>query len=192
MSLFIGLNQPVGANAATMTDNGSGTDTITDTLVVEKLSALLSSLVPILIIMLMQIGLRSFWDANNAPADLYSQTIGLLHSLVAAAVFQVSIKWLIGGPAPALLRQPGHIGNGFGKMMYDRRVCTGDRDKIDDALELMPSGHSTAAFAGFRLPPTLSQRQAQALVGPPSRFLEARRDIRSHPGRVLECGRFDR
>lgn len=40
-------------------------------------------------------------------------------------------------------------GNGFRQVMYDRRVCTGDQDEIDDSLESMPSGHTTAAFAGF-------------------------------------------
>lgn len=33
--------------------------------------------------------------------------------------------------------------------MYDRTICTGDQDEIDDSLESFPSGHSTAAFAGF-------------------------------------------
>ena len=33
--------------------------------------------------------------------------------------------------------------------MYDRKVCTGDEKEINDALESMPSGHTTAAFAGF-------------------------------------------
>ena len=33
--------------------------------------------------------------------------------------------------------------------MYQRDVCTGDQDEIDDSLESFPSGHSTAAFAGF-------------------------------------------
>jgi hypothetical protein len=33
--------------------------------------------------------------------------------------------------------------------MYDRSICRGDKDKIDDSLESFPSGHSTAAFAGF-------------------------------------------
>ena len=34
-------------------------------------------------------------------------------------------------------------------IMYDRSVCTGDLDTIDDSLESFPSGHTTAAFAGF-------------------------------------------
>jgi diacylglycerol diphosphate phosphatase/phosphatidate phosphatase len=34
-------------------------------------------------------------------------------------------------------------------IMYDREICTGDPDEIDDSLESFPSGHSTAAFAGF-------------------------------------------
>lgn len=43
----------------------------------------------------------------------------------------------------------GDTGNGFRQIMYDRSVCTGDADEIDDSLESFPSGHSTAAFAGF-------------------------------------------
>ena len=34
-------------------------------------------------------------------------------------------------------------------IMYDRSICSGDPDTIDDSLESFPSGHSTAAFAGF-------------------------------------------
>lgn len=33
--------------------------------------------------------------------------------------------------------------------MFDRSVCTGDKDEIDDSVESMPSGHSTAAWAGL-------------------------------------------
>lgn len=33
--------------------------------------------------------------------------------------------------------------------MYDRSICTGDESEISDSLESFPSGHTTAAFAGF-------------------------------------------
>jgi diacylglycerol diphosphate phosphatase/phosphatidate phosphatase len=33
--------------------------------------------------------------------------------------------------------------------MFDRSICRGDKNQIDDSLESFPSGHSTAAFAGF-------------------------------------------
>jgi diacylglycerol diphosphate phosphatase/phosphatidate phosphatase len=33
--------------------------------------------------------------------------------------------------------------------MFDRSICTGDQSEINDSLESMPSGHTTAAFAGF-------------------------------------------
>jgi len=33
--------------------------------------------------------------------------------------------------------------------MFDKKICTGNINKINDSLESMPSGHSTAAFAGF-------------------------------------------
>lgn len=40
-------------------------------------------------------------------------------------------------------------GKGFAGIMVDRSVCTGDEKEINDALESFPSGHSTAAWAGF-------------------------------------------
>lgn len=47
----------------------------------------------------MQIRIRSFWDINNA-------ILGLLYSLITAAVFQVFLKWLIGGLRPHFLGKP--------------------------------------------------------------------------------------
>jgi len=113
-------------------------------------AALLASLIPIFIILCMQIRIRSFWDVNNA-------IIGLFYSLITAAVFQVFVKWLIGGLRPHFLDvcQPAvpaygdQAGKGFAHIMYDKSVCTGDASEINDSLESMPSGHSTAAFAGF-------------------------------------------
>lgn len=121
-------------------------------------AALLAALVPIFVILVMQIRIRSFWDVNNA-------VIGLLYALITAAVFQVFLKWLIGGLRPHFLAvcQPdvslasnaagavgaGYNAAGFKQIYYTREICTGDRDTIDDSLESFPSGHTTAAFAGF-------------------------------------------
>jgi diacylglycerol diphosphate phosphatase/phosphatidate phosphatase len=122
--------------------------------------------IPFAVFLIVQIRARSFWDVNNA-------TIGLLYSLIAAAVFQVFIKWLIGGLRPHFLavckpdissylnvdgpnddnERAGATGlnmaNGYRQIMFDRSVCTGDKKQINDSLESMPSGHTTAAFAGF-------------------------------------------
>ncbi|KAI7553482.1 hypothetical protein KC331_g1206 [Hortaea werneckii] len=113
-------------------------------------ATLLASLAPIAVILIMQIRIRSFWDAHNA-------IVGLLYSLITAAVFQVFLKWLIGGLRPHFLavckpkipRNSRPSGNGFDRVMYDRSWCTGDKNEIDDSLESFPSGHTTAAFAGF-------------------------------------------
>lgn len=109
------------------------------------------NIIPIFNILLCQIRIRSFWDTNNA-------IIGLLYSLISAAVFQVFLKWLIGGLRPHFLTvcKPNippvtaeEMSTGLRQIMYDRTICTGDRNEIDDSLESFPSGHSTAAFAGF-------------------------------------------
>ena len=69
---------------------------------------------------------------------------------------QVWLKWLIGGLRPHFLTacqpnvDPANLnGVGFGSIYFDRTVCTGDRDEINDSLESFPSGHSTAGWAGL-------------------------------------------
>ncbi|CAM1507805.1 Fc.00g046530.m01.CDS01 [Cosmosporella sp. VM-42] len=116
------------------------------------LAAFLAAMVPIVTFLLMQIRIRSFWDLNNA-------VIGLLYALISAAVFQVFVKWLIGGLRPhfldvckpdvSLANNKGYNRKGFMQLYYTREICTGDPDQIDDSLEAFPSGHTTAAFAGF-------------------------------------------
>ena len=66
------------------------------------------------------------------------------------------IKWLIGGLRPHFYAvcQPnvsqGGLGwNGFSNLMFNRDICTGNPDQVDDALESMLSGHATAAWAGL-------------------------------------------
>ncbi|KAK8112071.1 phosphatidic acid phosphatase type 2/haloperoxidase [Apiospora kogelbergensis] len=121
-------------------------------------AALLAAFIPIIVILICQIRIRSFWDVNNA-------VIGLLYSLITAAVFQVFIKWLIGGLRPHFLdvckpdiskasnapgvKGAGYNGAGFTGIYYTSEICTGDEKEINDSLESMPSGHTTAAFAGF-------------------------------------------
>ncbi|KAF4428884.1 diacylglycerol pyrophosphate phosphatase DPP1 [Fusarium acutatum] len=116
-------------------------------------AAMLAALVPIFVFLVMQIRIRSFWDVNNA-------VIGLLYSLITAAVFQVFVKWLIGGFRPHFLEvckpdmarartMGGYNNKGYLQLYYTPDICTGDKSEINDALESMPSGHTTAAFAGF-------------------------------------------
>ncbi|KAK7752145.1 hypothetical protein SLS62_005889 [Diatrype stigma] len=122
------------------------------------LAAFLAAMVPICVILLMQIRVRSFWDVNNG-------ILGLLYSLITAAVFQVFLKCLIGGLRPHFLdvckpdisrasNGPTDVGApynaaGFKQLYYTSEICTGDQNEINDSLESFPSGHSTAAFAGF-------------------------------------------
>ncbi|KAI0869436.1 phosphatidic acid phosphatase type 2/haloperoxidase [Hypoxylon argillaceum] len=118
------------------------------------LAAFLAAVVPILAILIMQIRVRSFWDVNNG-------IIGLLYSLIGAAVFQVFLKFLIGGLRPHFLdvckpdislatsSSSPYDAAGFNQIYYTREICTGDPKEINDSLESFPSGHSTAAFAGF-------------------------------------------
>lgn len=121
------------------------------------LSGILSALIPIGIIILAQIRIRSFWDANNA-------ILGVLYSLILGTLFQVIIKQLIGGLRPYFLEvcQPdisrvvaGHNTTGlnavgFHQLMYSVDVCTNpDKNAIKNAMTSFPSGHSTAAFAGY-------------------------------------------
>lgn len=116
------------------------------------LAAFLAAVIPIIAILVMQIRVRSFWDVNNG-------IIGLLYSLITAAVFQVFIKFLIGGlrphfldvckPDTSLATNSALNAAGFNQLYYTAEICTGDRKEINDSLESFPSGHSTAAFAGF-------------------------------------------
>lgn len=120
------------------------------------LSAVLSAIVPIAVIALAQIRIRSFWDANNA-------IFGLLYAIIIGSLFQVVVKQLIGGFRPYFLEvcQPdlsratahnatGLNGVGFHQVMYSVDVCTNTNvDQLKNAMTSFPSGHSTAAFAGY-------------------------------------------
>lgn len=80
-----------------------------------------------------------------------------------ASLFQVILKQLVGGFRPYFLdvcmpdisRAPSHNasglnGVGFQQVMYTIEVCTQpDASRLQNAITSFPSGHSTAAFAGF-------------------------------------------
>ncbi|EPE02857.1 lipid phosphate phosphatase 2 [Ophiostoma piceae UAMH 11346] len=118
------------------------------------LAILLGPVVPVVCILALQLRVRSFWDANNA-------IFGVLYSLTNSVVFQVILKWLIGGLRPHFLDvckpdlslaktgKSRYNAAGFKQMYYTRDVCTGDHWQVNDSLTSFPSGHTTAAFAGF-------------------------------------------
>jgi len=112
-------------------------------------AGLICGFIPIGTILLAQIGFKSF-------ADLSSGILGLLYSLSTGTCFQVILKKSIGGLRPHFLAvcEPeipdDVVGVGFNGIMYAvDQVCTGDRDRINNALQSFPSGHSEIAFAGL-------------------------------------------
>ncbi|KAH6644607.1 phosphatidic acid phosphatase type 2/haloperoxidase [Boeremia exigua] len=72
---------------------------------------------------------RAFWESNAAM-------MGLGYALATATLFQSFIKWFVGGLRPHFLD-------------YTAAVCTGDAKAVKEAQMSFPSGHSSAAFAGF-------------------------------------------
>ncbi|TDZ14009.1 PA-phosphatase related-family protein [Colletotrichum spinosum] len=119
-------------------------------------AGLLSTLIPIAVILLAQFRVRSFWDVNNGVT-------GLMFSLTLASFIQVVVKQLIGGFRPYFLdvcmpdlsrasanNATGLNAVGFQQIMYTVDICTQpDRMKLKDAMTSFPSGHSTAAFAAY-------------------------------------------
>jgi len=92
----------------------------------------------------------------RSKKDLHHAFLGLLISLIGSSFFQTSCKWLIGGVRPNFLgiclpdlSKVSAGGQGYGGIYFDRSICTGDERAINDAFQSFPSGHSSAAFAGF-------------------------------------------
>ncbi|OQV01587.1 hypothetical protein CLAIMM_06914 [Cladophialophora immunda] len=113
------------------------------------LTGSLCGFIPLAVILVSQIFIRSF-------ADFSSATLGLLYSLVTGTCFQVILKKSIGGLRPHFLSvcnpvvPDGLVGSGYNGMMYGvEDVCTGNPKDIDNALQSFPSGHSEIAFAGL-------------------------------------------
>ncbi|VBB81709.1 Putative protein of unknown function [Podospora comata] len=121
-----------------------------------QLSGVIAVVIPLGVIFLAQIRIKSFWDLNNA-------VLGLLYSMILSSFFQVVIKNLIGGFRPYFLDicQPdislassnnatGLNGVGFQQIMYTIEICTNpDKAAIKTAITSFPSGHATSAWAGY-------------------------------------------
>ncbi|KAL9944038.1 hypothetical protein D7B24_000349 [Verticillium nonalfalfae] len=120
------------------------------------LSACISAFIPIVFILLAQIRVRSFWDANNA-------IMGVVQALIIQTLSCVIVKHLIGGFRPYFLavcmpdislasshNSTGLNGVGFHEIMYTSEICTQpDKKLLKTAMTSWPSGHAATAFAGF-------------------------------------------
>ncbi|CAE6411256.1 unnamed protein product [Rhizoctonia solani] len=112
------------------------------------LDALLAILIPTLFFIIAQIRVRSFYDLNTA-------FWGVIWAIASTTLFQVFIKTLIGGFRPHFLSGESHSeigsGTGFQGIMYDISICSPDANKahLRDATKSFPSGHTTAAAAGY-------------------------------------------
>ncbi|KAJ1308980.1 hypothetical protein OPQ81_004662 [Rhizoctonia solani] len=114
------------------------------------LDALLAILIPTLFFFIAQIRVRSFYDLNTA-------FWGLVWAVASTTLFQVFLKTLIGGFRPHFLSVCNPdlsrigTGSGFQGIMYDISICSPDANKahLRDATKSFPSGHTTAAAAGY-------------------------------------------
>lgn len=160
LALVLYMTPPPASRSFTVTDNNGNVMNPDFALPLRKeivpswLAIFLGPAVPVLCILALQVRIRSFWDANNA-------VFGVLYSLTNSVLFQVVVKWLIGGLRPHFLDvckpdlslaktgKSRYNAAGFQEIYYTRDVCTGDKWQINDSLTSFPSGHTTAAFAGF-------------------------------------------
>ena len=115
------------------------------------LAGILDAVIPIAVIVLSQIWIQSFHVMANG-------ILGLCYALATGTCFQVILKKTIGGLRPHFLSvcEPvlppgdGSQGVGYQNLMFTiEQVCTGDSDRIRNALESFPSGHSEIAWAGM-------------------------------------------
>lgn len=113
-------------------------------------AGLVAGLVPLGVFLFAQIWVRDTFDFLHA-------VLGLVYSLATGTLFQVVLKKTIGGLRPHFLTvcepvipNDQSAGHGFqGIMFHVSEICTGDADKIANAIESFPSGHSNIAWAGL-------------------------------------------
>lgn len=121
------------------------------------LIAIVAIAFPTIIILLMQLRIRSFWDLNNA-------LLGFGYALLTSAVFQGTTKAFVGGLRPNFydICQPdiaharnggnktGLNGIGFRRDMWTKDVCTAaSAGSLRNAMQAFPSGHSTTMVAAM-------------------------------------------
>ncbi|KAI0555825.1 PAP2 superfamily-domain-containing protein [Xylaria curta] len=121
------------------------------------LIAIVAILSPVVVILLTQLRIRSFWDLNNA-------ILGFFYALLISSVFQATMKAFIGGFRPNFydVCQPdsshaegtgnktGLNGIGFRRDMWTSDVCTTtDAGRLRNAMQGFPSGHSTTMVAAM-------------------------------------------
>lgn len=114
-------------------------------------AGILCTAIPLLSMLIAQIWIRSFLDFANG-------CLGLVYALVTGTLFQVILKKVVGGLRPHFLAvcepvlppRDGSSGVGYQGIMFTvAQVCTGDTNKINNAIESFPSGHSNIAWAGL-------------------------------------------
>ncbi|KAI1210565.1 acid phosphatase/Vanadium-dependent haloperoxidase [Annulohypoxylon truncatum] len=115
------------------------------------LDTVLAILIPLFLLAIIQIRIRSFWDVNNF-------IIGFIYALETSSAFQVMIKWLIGGlrpsfyeicqPDPSLAANTSLNAVGYRHYMFTSQICTvGQGRPLWNAMQSFPSGHSTTICA---------------------------------------------
>jgi membrane-associated phospholipid phosphatase len=119
------------------------------------LIAIIAIFSPPIVILLMQIRIRSFWDTNNA-------LLGFTYAILISSTFQSIVKALVGGlrpnfydvcqPDPAHAHgsgnKSGFNGIGFRRDMWTKDVCTTTHQgPLRNAMQGFPSGHSTTSVA---------------------------------------------
>ncbi|KAI0467818.1 PAP2 superfamily-domain-containing protein [Xylaria cf. heliscus] len=112
---------------------------------------------PIVVILLMQLRIRSFWDLNNA-------LMGFFYAVLTSSAFQAITKAYVGGFRPNFydVCQPdidhakgkgnktGLNGIGFRRDMWTSDVCTtANAGKLRNAMQGFPSGHTTTMTAAM-------------------------------------------
>ncbi|KAF8759932.1 phosphatase [Rhizoctonia solani] len=106
------------------------------------LDALLAILIPTLFFIIAQIRVRSFYDFNTAFWGLSGHCVyHIIPSL------HQNFDWGVSASLPLRIGS----GTGFQGIMYDISICSPDANKahLRDATKSFPSGHTTAAAAGY-------------------------------------------